>query len=173
MSSMAKGRRRVPRVDRLLGSEQCIRVELALALGGCVLHTRRLSTSTTGTLTLSSSVALGLQLHIACKRGSVLRVDARALVRLRLVDAHPLRDVARALTAPCIMSLLHGHGHINDDLGATAGRRSGSALRQRRREARRSRLKVIRRSDGGARAPARQHTHAKRCDPRGTHAMLR
>ena len=173
MSSMAKRRRRMTRVDRLLGGQQCSRVALALGSGGCLLHTHRLSMSTTGTLTLSSSVALGLQLHLARKRGSVLRVDARALVRLRLVYAHPLREVARDFTAPCSMSLLQGRRHVYDDLGATAGRSSGSALRQRRRGTRRSRHIVIRRSDGGARAPAQQHTHAERCDARVAHAMPR
>ena len=78
--------RRNPRLGRLLGGPQCIRIALALGGGGLF---RRLNASTLlGVLTLSSSSTLGLQLN------SLL---PRALGCLRLGDAVSLRQGARAL----------------------------------------------------------------------------
>ena len=104
-------------------TEPCIRIALALGGGGFVRRARRLNASVPGTLlgvlTLSSSFTLGLQLYTTRKRDSLLRVDARALVRLCVVDAHHLRQVSRALTlkASCIIdaSLLHRR-HVDADL---------------------------------------------------------
>ena len=91
----------MPRVNRPLGGQPCIRIALALGGGGFVRRARRLNASVPGTLlgvlTLSSSSTLGLQLNTARKRDSLLRVDARALSCLRVGDADALRQVARAL----------------------------------------------------------------------------
>ena len=90
--------RRIPRLGRLLGSPQCIRIALALGGGGLFRLFRRLNASTLlGVLTLSSSSTLGLQLNTVRKRDSLLRIDARALSCLRVGDADSLRQVARAL----------------------------------------------------------------------------
>ena len=81
--------RRKPRLGRLLGGPQCIRIALALGGGGLFRLFRRLNASTLlGVLTLSSSSTLGLQLN------SLL---PRALGCLRLGDAVSLRQGARAL----------------------------------------------------------------------------
>ena len=87
--------RRKPRLGRLLGGPQCIRIALALGGGGLFRLFRRLNASTLlGVLTLSSSSTLGLQLNTARTRDSLL---PRALSCLRLGDAVSLRQGARAL----------------------------------------------------------------------------
>ena len=88
----------MPRVNRPLGGQPCIRIALALGGGGFVRRARRLNASVPGTLlgvlTLSSSSTLGLQLNTARTRDSLL---PRALSCLRLGDAVSLRQGARAL----------------------------------------------------------------------------